>query len=178
MRDRDVIGFGVLAVLLMGYKRIPWGGGWWWPVPEVIMSGASYLPQVTNGPTAAHAGSDIMFRTKAGTYFAPVGTPITAARAGKVWSVSKTARGWGVVLDHGRPFATFYQHLASVTALVKGMPVAAGQPLGTMGYDPLDASRVRHLHFSVWFDGFGDAASVDPTGVIGSWLRPGAWKAP
>lgn len=170
MRDADVIGVA-LFLMSFGGKRgaVPWGSGWWWPVPAVRLADKRELrPQVTQEFKAEHEGVDIMFRDASG-YFAPEGTPITAARAGKVWSVSKGPRGWAVVVDHGKPFATFYQHLQSVSAtLKKGVVVGAGQRLGAMGIDPLDAAQVRHLHFAVLYEG----KSVDPAAVIGNWLRP------
>lgn len=179
MRDRAVITAVLFAAFIADRgKRVPWGDGWYWPVPSVRMpDGHVYDAGVTNEFKRDHYGVDIMFRDAAGAYFAPPGTPITAARAGRVWNVAKTARGWTVVLDHGKPFATFYQHLQSVAALGKGMPVAAGQRLGVMGIDPTDPQRVRHLHFAVWFDGMGDGASVDPSPVIGGWRRPATWDA-
>jgi murein DD-endopeptidase MepM/ murein hydrolase activator NlpD len=191
MRDRTVIGVLAFLALMRGRgASVPWGGGWYWPVPSVrYPDGRTYSPIITDGlgsprGSGTHWGVDIMFRgyrtgddlTEPPPYFAPVGTPITAARAGHVWSVAKSPRGWSVVIDHGKPFATFYQHLASVSALAKGMTVSAGQRIGTMGIDPLDAQKVRHLHFAVWFDGMGDAASVDPAPVIGNWLRPSTWS--
>lgn len=189
MRDRTVIGVLALLLLMRGRRPthgVPWGAGWSWPVPPVrYPDGRTYPPGVTQAlKPGVHDGVDIMFRgyrtgddlTQPAPYFAPAGTPILAARTGRVWSVAKTARGWAIVLDHGKPFATFYTHLHSVEALAKGMPVASGQRLGTMGIDPLDAQQVRHLHFAVWFDGMGDAASVDPTPVIGSWPRPAPWS--
>jgi murein DD-endopeptidase MepM/ murein hydrolase activator NlpD len=110
-------------------------------------------------------------------FFAPPGVPILAARPGTVWSVTKSPKGWSVVINHGAPFATYYQHLDMVV-VAKGMPVIAGTMLGTMGWDPQQgASAFRHLHFAVWLNGHGDASSVDPGSVIGKWTRPPDWKA-
>lgn len=190
MRDRTVIGGLLLLAMLRGAGRnssgVPWGAGWYWPVPPVrFPDGRTFNPGITQAlKPGVHDGVDIMFRgyrpgddlTEPAPYFAPVGTPITAARSGVVWSVAKSPRGWSVVVDHGRPFATFYQHLQSVEALAKGMRIGAGQRLGTMGIDPLDAAKVRHLHFAVWFDGFGDSASIDPSPVIGGWQHPATWS--
>jgi len=180
---------------------IPWGAGWSWPVPAARIGAKVYDPEVSNPfrpPT--HAGVDVMFRrsgpadvpqyppgsTNGSTmYFAPPGTPILAAKDARVWSVIRTVRGWGVVLDHGRPFATFYQHLETVDFPVHAMgylqgtktitTVKAGDRLGTMGADPTDAMRLRHLHFAVWYQGHGDSASVDPQQAMTSWARPAAW---
>ena len=115
------------------------------------------------------------------TFVVPEGTPVLAARAGKLWSVQQTARGLSVVVDHGKPFATFYQHLASVDPAIagggnpslafRGMAIEAGQRLGTVGIDPTDPSKVRHLHFAVWYNGSGDGSSVDPSSVMPGWRR-------
>jgi murein DD-endopeptidase MepM/ murein hydrolase activator NlpD len=107
-----------------------------------------------------------MYKGPAG-YFVPDGAvPVLAARDGKLWSIQRTARGWGIVLDHGPPWATYYQHLDSVSpdvaAMQRGAPIRAGQPLGVMGSDPTDGGHVRHLHFAVWYQGHGDQASVEP----------------
>lgn len=167
----------VIGAIVLTRESIPWGSGWWWPVPNVRMPDGEYKAQVSRAfEDAGHYGADILYK-RAGKWFAPVGTPITAARAGKVWSVTKSPRGWSVVIDHGKPFATFYQHLQDAV-VSKGQPVIAGQALGRMGSDPLDAAHLRHLHFAVWYKGAGDKASVDMSHVIGSWRRPPTWTAP
>ena len=113
-------------------------------------------------------------------YFAPPNTPILAAKDGRVWSVQKTPRGWAVVIDHGKPWATFYQHLERVDlephAHGKSQSgiattVKAGDMIGTMGFDPLDSAKLRHLHFAPWYEGHGDSAVVDPAGEIANWRR-------
>jgi murein DD-endopeptidase MepM/ murein hydrolase activator NlpD len=171
---------------------IPWGQGWAWPVPGLITpDGARYLADVSQEfKPGVHAGVDVMFRRrtlmdrpeyKAHTvdgsayYFAPAGVPILAAKDGVVWSAGSSPRGYSVVVDHGKPFATFYQHLDKL-AVKKGDKVKAGTLLGTMGFDPLDASKLRHLHFAVWFEGAGDGHSVDPRDAMRTWLRPQAWS--
>lgn len=121
-------------------------------------------------------------------WFAPPGTPIVAARDGNVWSVGQSPRGLSIVLDHGHPeslgghgFATYYQHLeSSPLPLVRNghkvdgggvITVKAGDVIGYMGGDPLDARKLRHLHFAVWRDGAGDPASVDPARSMRRWRR-------
>jgi len=150
---------------------VDWGGGWVWPVPDDDRD-SSHHPAIISQEfkRPAHLGVDIMYRWPTGQYFAPPDAPILAARAGTVWSVARGARGIAVVLDHGAPFATFYQHL-SAASVVKGQVVAAGDRIGTMGADPTDAGNVRHLHFAVWYKGNGDAASVNPGAAMASWKR-------
>ena len=146
-----------------------WGGGWVWPVPDIgdIDPPADGYAVISNHfSPPRHKGVDIMYRGAVSGYYAPVGTPTAAARDGTVWSVGQTARGWGVVVDHGPPFATFYQHLAAVEpGIAKGAAVKAGQRLGTMGVDPTDPERVRHLHFEVWWRG-GASSAVDPAPML------------
>ena len=161
----------ILAVLMLAFlSGIEWGGGWVWPVPN---AGAA-VALVTNPFRApAHYGVDIMYRSADGHPNAPVDTPILAARDGVVWTTGQTARGLNVVLDHGPPFATFYQHLVRVD-VAKGQRVIAGQQIGVMGADPTDPEGLRHLHFAVWWKGSGDNHSVDPEPAMRAWRRV-AW---
>lgn len=203
-----VIG-GVALLLLAGRKSamsIPWGTGWVWPVAPIRFSdGESYPPVISNpfrsGP---HYGVDVMFRRKTPSdratvyppgsvngstmFFAPPGTPIVAAKDARVWSTGKTARGHHVVLDHGKPFATFYQHLdrLDIEPHANGKPTSGGSPtivkagdyIGTMGGDPSAPPHLRHLHFAVWYNGSGDKASVDPGPVISTWGVVAPWSVP
>lgn len=204
-----------LAAVAVIRRRKPsadeWGTGWMWPVPDIVgPNGVKYAAVITDGIDSprgnglVHNGVDIAFkrrdradlvdvykpRTAAGTLgaFAPRGTPIVAARDGRIWSVERTPRGIAVVLDHGKPWATFYQHLATTMypehtrgkSLVTGGAtyVKAGDILGTMGGDPLDPQGFRHLHFATWFGGT-DNNAVDPAAVMRTWARvPWRWPAP
>lgn len=190
-----------LGLLVLTRKRIviP-ADGWVWPVPRIRVRGRVYAPVITSGfadmrPEGPHGGLDIVFQRRdtkdlvdlyppntpngGRSWFAPPHTPIVAARAGTVWSVEKTDKGWAVVLDHGpAPWATFYQHLESVGLPLHqhgknvntGQPtrVLAGDPLGFMGYSPEDSERVRHLHFAGWYEGTNDQ-SVDIEQAMRSW---------
>jgi hypothetical protein len=140
-----------------------------------------------------HAGADIMFERakhlpkdakgrcltcpphESSGYFVPEGTPVVAAHAGKVWSVAHTTMGIRIVIDHGKPWATVYQHLESTTLPLhhKGkqhdgstaLTVEIGEPLGVVGYDPSDSGGVRHLHFELWHGN----APVDPWPSLQHW---------
>ena len=104
----------------------------------------------------------------------PDGTAAVAAADGVVWSATQTARGYAVVIDHAplAKVATFYTHLEKLlvapTANAKtGERVRAGQPIGIIGADPLDAEHLKHLHFELWRGGPSDA--VDPAAIMRAW---------
>lgn len=155
--------------MLVLRKGPDWGGGWVWPVPDngasvPLSDGLAVISQRFSAPR--HMGVDIMYRGRDQGFHAPVGTPVIAAKSGKVWSFGHTARGFNVVVDHGPPFATFYQHLETLEPWVaKGATVSAGSQLGRMGADPTDPERIRHLHFEVWWQGPA-ANAVDPAPML------------
>jgi murein DD-endopeptidase MepM/ murein hydrolase activator NlpD len=195
--DRDLLLAGAGAALLyhMLNTSPPWGTGWQWPIPDLLVTPSDASTRIRaaisqefrrGAGRSSHYGVDLMYRSGdaawsipgvdgvelAAGWFAPPGTPIVAARSGTIWSVDKTARGFAVVVDHGPPWATFYQHLDQVSpGIVRGTPIAAGHQLGTMGADPTDPQRVRHLHFACWLRGAGDSASVDPSAAMTTWPR-------
>lgn len=162
-------------------------GHWVWPVPR--WNGRA--PVISDGfgsprpGGSRHRGADVMFARaptdtyKAGTsngsahHVMPDGMTAVAASDGVVWSAMKTARGFAVVLDHKpRKVATFYTHLSKLlvqeTATGKsGQVVHAGQPLGVIGADPLDAQHLKHLHFEIWPGGPADA--IDPAPLMRGW---------
>lgn len=202
MRDDEAIGMGLAIVLLAGSKTmsIDWNAGaapadWTWPMPileQRIGSGVVQRePEISQEfRRPDHLGVDIMYRgvQNAARYAAaapawevPDVTPVLAARSGTLWSVQHTPRGWSVVLDHGKPWATFYQHMQTISDdIAKGgqgarkeapMVIEAGRQLGIVGIDPQDAARVRHLHFAAWYQGAGDKASVDPAAAMRQWRK-------
>lgn len=193
--DEDIWLLLLLGAFVLTRKQIDWGTGWVFPIPDLKTSdGRVYRGMVSDGwgtprhlpggGITEHRGADVMYRRasvndrpeyKPGThdgtrgYFAPRFTPVLAARDGKVWSVNKTPRGYAIVLDHGKPWATFYQHLESVFR-VKGATVRAGDIIGVMGYDPLDPAQLRHLHFEAWHGGAEESA-VDVAPQMDTWAR-------
>jgi murein DD-endopeptidase MepM/ murein hydrolase activator NlpD len=138
-----------------------------WPVPVWVAGERRHRPVVSSDYQGGrHRGVDILYRDGA-VYTAPEGTPILAASSGTVERVVQSPRGIGVLIDHGdRTFKTFYQHLESVM-VSRGERVAAGQQIGVMGIDPLDAQRVRHLHFEVW--GWATNSAIDPVKEMAQW---------
>lgn len=190
-----------LGVLLVGAVRLDWGDGWAWPLPAIRVDGRTYPAVISDGLGSPrpggrrHDGVDVDYRrtsradlatiyppgTSSGTrgFFAPLGVPVVAARDGRVWSCARTSRGIMVVLDHGRPWASMYQHLATslLPAHARGVNLATGRPtlvrrgdvIGTMGGDPLQGVRAfRHLHFETWHEG----KPVDPASAMMTWSRP------
>ena len=201
-----LLAFATLASLR---RRVSdWGAGWMWPVPTLKMGGHSYEAVITDGVGSPrggelHHGVDIMYRRRnpadrpeyttktvngvrngSPMHFAPPGTPIVAARDGKVWSVGNTPHGWSVVIDHGKPFATYYTHLSSAvlpahasgrnTVTGTETHVKAGDIIGWMGASPLDGEHLRHLHFEVWHGGTTNEA-IDPAPEMPTWQRP-TWE--
>jgi hypothetical protein len=132
-----------------------------------------------------HGGVDVMFARQASDAFKP-GTPngaahhvmpdglvAVAASDGVVWSAMQTPRGFAVVIEHSpTKVSSFYTHLEKL--LVKPTAnaqtrehVRAGQAIGVIGADPLDAQHLKHLHFEIWLGGPSDA--IDPAPVMRSW---------
>lgn len=102
------------------------------------------------GPRGArfHAGLD---------FPAEGGTPVGAARAGRVVFAGPRGSGWGklVVLAHGQGVRTRYAHLARIDVRV-GARVGGGSTIGLVG--ATGAATGPHLHFEVLVRG----ANVDP----------------
>jgi murein DD-endopeptidase MepM/ murein hydrolase activator NlpD len=115
-------------------------------------------------------------RTKHGArnHFMPDAIAVLAVRDGLVWSAGKTPRGYAVVLDHGPPWASFYQHLSEMFVQPtqrgkSGQRVRAGDVIGHVGADPLDAEGLMHLHFELWYRGAHESA-IDPEPLMTTWL--------
>ena len=159
-------------------------GRWVWPVP--ITRGRR--PDISSGwgsprGDRQHEGVDIMFRRIATDPF-PVGSPngsklfvmpdetlVVAACDGYLWFSGKTPRGWTVEIDHSdaipQKVVSYYTHMeklfVELTSRGRGrIRVYAGQPLGIIGGDPLDARHLKHLHFALWAGNAGDAFDAAP----------------
>jgi len=165
MTSGEAIALVVALVWLAGRPAGP--TGLTWPVPVWVVGNRRLRPVISSDYQGGrHRGVDILYRDGA-VYTAPEGTPILAASAGTVEQVVSSPRGIGVLIDHGdRKFKTFYQHLET-TMVVRGARVVAGQQIGVMGIDPLDAQHVRHLHFEVW--GWATGSAIDPVKEMSTW---------
>jgi murein DD-endopeptidase MepM/ murein hydrolase activator NlpD len=131
-----------------------WSGGFLRPSAAPVTDGYGTRRSYNGGPlSGSHAGVD---------FGGELGSPVTAAAAGVVVHAGPLpVRGNVVVLDHGAGVHTGYCHLAGYAVEV-GLPVEAGQLLGSTGSTGL--STGPHLHWEV---------SVGGHQVDGArWLRP------
>lgn len=83
---------------------------------------------------------------------APAGTPIYAAKSGKVTVASYQSGGAGnyVSINHGDGFSSIYMHMTRYI-VSKGQYVNAGQVIGYVGSTGL--SNGNHLHFGISYKG-------------------------
>ena len=123
--------------------QAPSSGGWVKPTTNYHIS-STYGMRVhpVLGYVRMHNGVDMA---------APLGTPIYAAKAGKV-----TAVGYGsdmgnyVSINHGDGFASIYMHMTHYIVSA-GTYVNAGQVIGYVGSTGL--STGPHLHFGISYNG-------------------------
>jgi murein DD-endopeptidase MepM/ murein hydrolase activator NlpD len=137
------------------------------PVPGVDTAGAHWGVDIMY-PRASHGtASDRVYKagtpngSKSGNWFMPDGVPVLCPRAGKVWNIGIGEHGPYVTIDCGKPFAIYMVHFDQMLLSSKGQPVAEGQMIGTIGYSPRDAAKLKHLHIEVYRNGPRSAA-VDP----------------
>jgi murein DD-endopeptidase MepM/ murein hydrolase activator NlpD len=83
---------------------------------------------------------------------APQGTPIYAAKSGKVTRTSYQAGGAGyyVSINHGDGFTSVYMHMTHYI-VSPGQYVNAGQVIGYVG--STGGSTGPHLHFGIAYNG-------------------------
>lgn len=132
-----------------------------------------------DGGRREHHGVDI---------FAPRGTPVVAAVAGRVTRVSTSRLGGNVVWlrESGYDRRLYYAHLDR-QAVLEGAWVQPGDTLGFVGNTGNARSTPPHLHFGIYMRGVGP---VDPhfhlydpphqaerfagdTALVGTWARLG-----
>ncbi len=107
-----------------------------------------------DGGARRHEGIDI---------FAPRGTPVIAAEAGRVTRVGDTPRGGKNVWVRGDQRSFYYAHLDSI-AVSPGDRVRRGEVLGTLGNTGNAVTTSPHLHFGIYKFGHG---AVDPLPLVG-----------
>jgi murein DD-endopeptidase MepM/ murein hydrolase activator NlpD len=163
----------------------PLPGRWVWPLgiwrgrkPE-ISDGFASNRHSAKGEVIRHGGVDLMYRRIAADKCLP-GTPngsrgyimpdhraALAAADGVASFAQNTPRGWSVIVDHAPlKLSTYYTHLSQLLVLPK-QAVLAGQPIGIIGSDPLDAEHLMHLHLEVWRG--GPKNGVDPEPLMRAW---------
>lgn len=116
--------------------------GFAWPLPGYLTLTSKYGWRTLYGRSEFHLGTDIP---------APRGTPIQAAKTGKVTtSTSHWSYGNYVVVTHSDGTQTLYAHM-SQRAVSVGQVVSQGQVIGYVG--STGNSTGNHLHFEIWVNG-------------------------
>ncbi len=125
---------------------------------RVIYTADAFKVETDTAPEyrTVHLGLDL---------FARPGEPVYAFMDGRVHSVQNNAAhqdyGPTIILSHatdsGIPFYSLYGHLAatSLDGLEPGMPISAGQPIGTIGTAAENGGWAPHLHLQLISDLLG-----------------------
>ena len=156
-------------------STIPGAAPWVWPLP-MLGTHAPNVAQRAHPDDEPHPGAVLVYRQpEAGDggprYGVPDGVPALAAGSGVVRFAGPTPAGLAVIIDHPSGAATHYAPLASLAVdAVRGAPVTVGQPIGTVGHDPDDPDRARHLRFTIWRHGTRSSA-IDPAPLLATWPR-------
>ena len=137
--------------------------GWVFPVrgPHSYGNGDNRFGAARSGHS--HAGQDIM---------APCGTPLAAARGGKVVGAGYGGgAGYYVAVDTADTrYDYFYAHLRTAPLVNQGATVQTGQIVGYVG----DTGHAWgcHLHFELW-DGpwWNGGHAIDPLATLQAWDR-------
>lgn len=115
------------------------------------------------GAGRGHQGFDLM---------APSGTPVYAARSGRVtWNTRHSAAGnYLVIKGAGVKFDFAYMHLKRKSPLKVGTQVTAGQRIGTVGCT--GRCYGSHLHFEMWTRPWQQGGKpVDPEPYLRAWFK-------
>ena len=160
------------AILL---TTIPGAARWLWPLP-MLGNHAPIVAQRANLDDVPHSGAVLMYRQPESDGYGPRfgvpdGTPALAAASGVIRFAGATPAGLAVIIDHPAGASTHYAPLAALAVdAVRGARVTVGQPIGTVGHDPDDPDRARHLRFSIWRHGTRSSA-IDPAPLLATWPR-------
>ena len=124
--------------------KVPSSSGWVCPVPYyTLTSPFGMRVHPIRGTWTMHNGVDMA---------AAQGTPIYAAKSGRVTVASFQAGGAGyyVSINHGDGFSSIYMHMTHYI-VSPGMYVNAGQVIGYVG--STGGSTGPHLHFGISYNG-------------------------
>lgn len=124
--------------------EVPSSSGWVCPVPYyTLTSPFGMRVHPISGKWKMHNGVDMS---------AAQGTPIYAAKSGKVTTTSYQAGGAGyyVSINHGDGFSSVYMHMTHYI-VSPGQYVNAGQVIGYVG--STGGSTGPHLHFGISYNG-------------------------
>ena len=124
--------------------QAPSSSGWVCPVPYyTLTSPFGMRVHPISGKWKMHNGVDMA---------AAKGTPIYAAKSGKVTTASYQAGGAGyyVSINHGDGFSSVYMHMTHFI-VSPGQYVTAGQVIGYVG--STGGSTGPHLHFGISYNG-------------------------
>jgi len=125
-------------------NQAPSSSGWIKPLKSyTITSAFGMRVHPVLGYERMHEGVDMA---------APKGTPIYAAKSGKVTTASYQKGGAGnyVVINHGDGFTSIYMHMTNYI-VSKGQHVNAGQVIGYVGSTGI--STGNHQHFGIAYKG-------------------------
>ena len=127
--------------------------GIWDAKPLTDFSGNELVYSATLGDWRTHNGAD---------YAAPAGESVTAAKAGKVISVTEDALWGGVVEVADAEGITWRYCGVNEPAVAAGESVTTATALGKAGGIPAETSGEAHLHLECVRDG----AYIDPEGLL------------
>ena len=147
------------------------GFGTWpaeiWPMPQLSDGRKPIITQKFYPDRARpHWGVDIVYRRKPGestskpagtqSFYVPGGTPILATAAGRVaWQFNSKAHGGQLGIEHSKSPRVVTAYMHGVNPRVrKGDYVKKGQVIATVGDSP-SVNDIRHVHYSVRYDGRG-----------------------
>ena len=103
---------------------------------------------------------------------APYGTPVAAAREGRVTLSEVTDLGGNtLVIDHGQGYSTLYSHLLEPANVAVGDEVTTGQRVGRVGRTGHAFDSGAHLHFAIRHE---NARLRIPGLDFGQWVQRGS----
>jgi murein DD-endopeptidase MepM/ murein hydrolase activator NlpD len=148
------------------------------PLPADVLTGADHVFPIVGrhhfGRAGARFGSGRAGHSHQGhDVFARCGTPLLAARGGRVQARKfHSAAGHYVVIDADDSGTDYvYMHLAERSPFSRGDTVATGQRIGSVG----DSGNARgcHLHFELWSaPGYYEGGRpFDPLPALKAWDR-------